>query len=85
MDKINIILVIRSHCKSCYSIMQKLKLLQNDGESIDIKIYHINDAKKNDTMFLKHKVLITPALFVDGRLKLYGDESMAKLKSLILN
>ncbi len=85
-DKIsatNLILVTRDDCRDCLEIKLKLKKIQSMNNEIFLKEININDFNNTELFPKQIRILITPALFVNNKLKLYGDTLASQLEKII--
>jgi len=83
--KIEVLVVLRNDCKDCDELVKNLELLSKDISGIKLVIFNLDKADKTNTYDIPIKVFITPALFVNGKLKCYGSVSVEKLKKSFLN
>jgi len=79
----SLILVTRDDCRDCLNIKLKLKNILSMNSKILLKEYDINDFNNMNLFSKQIRILITPALFVNNRLKLYGDMPSEQLEKII--
>jgi len=77
----NLVLVVSNDCPEC-RIMEE-KLIKMKGRSNFALLVVDRDLFNQSSSNIK--VLITPALFLNGTLKLYGDAPEMKLNEIISN
>ena len=80
---VNLVLVVSEDCRECSSLSNKLKVLQKMQRDIKLQEYNIGEFNNANLFPNQIKVFITPALFVNKELKLYGDAEIKKLYQLI--
>ena len=79
----SIVLVVRDNCTECDSLKDKMISLKRNNINLNVTIYDINDYNTSVNILSHEKIYITPALFLDGRLKMYGDLEIELLKEII--
>lgn len=86
MKTVKVLVVTRDNCKDCDELVRKLHSLEKAEPGIELVIYNLsNISHTNVHTEIPVKVIITPALFINGRLKHYGDISSEKLKKSLFN
>ncbi|MBZ0202338.1 MAG: hypothetical protein K8I03_04905 [Ignavibacteria bacterium] len=79
----NLVLVTQDNCNECLSLKEKLLEIQYHYKLIILAEYDIKEFNAKRAFNGQFSVAITPALFVNNRLKLYGDTGIKKLHQLI--
>lgn len=79
----NLILVTSDNCAECIKLKHKILKIQNPEILIYLTEYNIDYFNSVKIFPRQFRILITPALFVNNRLMLYGDTDIIKLHKLI--
>jgi predicted thioredoxin/glutaredoxin len=83
--KVKVLVVTRDNCKDCDELIKKLQSLDKVMAGIELVIYNLSNIGHSESHpEIPVRVIITPALFINGRLKHYGDISSEKLKKFIV-
>jgi len=70
---------VESGCKACVSVMHTIREVQSNLK-FDVIVYRRD---VDIEVFKDRKVVITPAIFIDGVLNFYGEVSPADIKKKI--
>lgn len=81
MKTVNLDVFIEPDCKACISVMYSIREVQSQL-SINVKVYR-RDVDRE--VFRDRNVIITPAIFIDGKLIFYGEVSPEKIREKIQN
>jgi Thioredoxin domain len=83
--KIEVLVISSDNCRECDKLVQNIMSLQKDIAGIELTVFNIDRGEDIHSMSIPIKVYITPALFVNGRLKYYGNPSQDKMKKFLSN
>ena len=83
MNITNLVLVTQDNCNECLMLKEKLLEIQHHYKLIILAEYDIKEFNANRIFEGQISIAITPALFVNNCLKLYGDTGIKKLLQLI--
>ncbi len=79
MRKVRLEVFIESGCKACVGALYSIRNLQS-GMPLDVIVYR---REKNKDVFRERKVVITPAIFIEGVLMFYGEVSPEDIKKKV--
>jgi predicted thioredoxin/glutaredoxin len=79
MKKVRLEVFIEPGCKACIAAMYSVREVQS-RLAIDVEVYRRDS---NGDIFRRRKVVITPAIFIDGVLTFYGEVTPDDIKKKI--
>jgi predicted thioredoxin/glutaredoxin len=79
-NKIEIMVFIEDDCSACEKVLRIFNRLLRKDSSIELRIFNYNQDR---SPFNKYKVSIVPAIFVNGRLKFYGEFNLLELRDIL--
>jgi len=79
MKNIRLEIFIESGCKACASAMYSVEKVQSELQ-IHVDVYRRDT---DSEVFRERKVVITPAIFIEGVLTFYGEVSAEDIKKKI--
>lgn len=79
MKKVKLEIFVESECKACVGALYSVRKLQSQMP-LDVNVYR---REKDSAIFRERKVVITPAIFIEGVLTFYGEVSPDTIKKRI--
>lgn len=79
MKTVTLEVFIETGCKACVSVMHTIREVQSNLK-FDVIVYRRD---VDIEVFKSRKVVITPAIFIDGVLTFYGEVSSADIRKKI--
>ena len=82
MENANVTLVVSDCCHECDELEIELKRIICKTEGLNFIKIHKNDFNSKVSSY-GFKIYVTPALFINGKLILYGNPGNSRLKKII--